>query len=50
MSSVGGALDHLRDEGVRLIDEEPRTGGGGHTIAFVHPKGSFGTLIELVQE
>jgi methylmalonyl-CoA/ethylmalonyl-CoA epimerase len=48
VSSVGEALDHLRDEGVRLIDEEPRPGGGGHTIAFVHPKGTGGVLLELV--
>jgi methylmalonyl-CoA epimerase len=32
------------------IDKEPRPGSRGTTVAFVHPKGSFGTLIELVQE
>lgn len=32
------------------IDRAPRLGGRGTTVAFVHPKGSFGTLIELVQE
>jgi methylmalonyl-CoA epimerase len=50
VSSVTGALDHLREEGVRLIDEAPRTGGGGHTIAFVHPKGTDGVLVELVED
>ena len=32
------------------IDKAPRPGSRGTTVAFVHPKGSFGTLIELVQE
>jgi methylmalonyl-CoA epimerase len=50
VSSVAGALDHLRDEDVRLIDEEPRPGGGGHTVAFVHPKGTGGVLVELVED
>ena len=46
---IGAALDHLRDEGVQLIDEEPRQGGGGTRIAFVHPRALGGTLIELVE-
>jgi methylmalonyl-CoA/ethylmalonyl-CoA epimerase len=50
VSSVDGALDHLRSEGVRLIDEQPRPGGGGHTVAFVHPKGTGGVLVELVED
>lgn len=48
--SVGDSLAHLRDEGVRLIDEQPRPGGGGHTVAFVHPKGTGGVLVELVED
>ena len=48
VSSVESALEHLREEGVRLIDETPRPGGGGHTVAFVHPKGTGGVLVELV--
>jgi methylmalonyl-CoA/ethylmalonyl-CoA epimerase len=50
VDSVAGTLDHLRDEGVRLIDEAPRRGGGGHTVAFVHPKGTNGVLVELVED
>ncbi|WP_130650738.1 methylmalonyl-CoA epimerase [Egicoccus halophilus] len=50
VASVGDALDHLRDQDVRLIDEEPRPGGGGHTVAFVHPKGTGGVLVELVED
>jgi methylmalonyl-CoA/ethylmalonyl-CoA epimerase len=37
-------------EGATPIDKAPRPGSRGTTVAFVHPKGSFGTLIELVQE
>ena len=50
---INETLDHLRDEDVRLIDEEPRKGGGGHTVAFVHPKGTAaggGILVELVDD
>ena len=36
--------------GGKAIDQEPRPGSRGTTVAFIHPKGSFGTLIELVQE
>jgi methylmalonyl-CoA/ethylmalonyl-CoA epimerase len=32
-----------------LVDKEPRIGGGGARIAFVHPKVFAGTLVELVE-
>ena len=44
------ALQAIKDAGGRVIDEEPRPGSRGTTVAFVHPNTSFGTLIELVQE
>ena len=44
------ALEALRAQGNRLLDEAPRPGSRGTTVAFVHPKTAFGTLIELVQE
>ena len=44
------ALQAVKDQGGRVIDEAPRPGSRGTTVAFVHPKASFGTLIELVQE
>ncbi len=44
------ALQSVKDHGGRVIDEAPRPGSRGTTVAFVHPKGAFGTLIELVQE
>ena len=43
------ALDHLRGQGIPLIDEQPRRGSRGTTTAFVHPKGMGGVLVELVQ-
>ncbi len=43
-------LEALKASGVRVIDEAPRPGSRGTTVAFVHPKSSFGTLIELVEE
>lgn len=48
--SVAAALDHLRRQGVELVDQQPRSGGGGHTVAFVHPRGTGGVLVELVEE
>ncbi len=47
---VSDALERLRAEGLVLIDEEPRPGSRGTTIAFVHPKAMGGVLLELVQE
>lgn len=46
---IEAALAHLAAEGARLIDTEPRPGGRGTRIAFVHPKDLAGTLIELVE-
>ena len=50
VKSVADALEHLRGEGVRLIDESPRRGSRGTTIAFIHPRDMGGVLVELVQE
>lgn len=43
-------LEHVKGEGARVVDEHPRTGSRGTTVAFLHPKTAFGTLIELVEE
>jgi methylmalonyl-CoA/ethylmalonyl-CoA epimerase len=50
VSDCGAALQAIKDAGGRVIDEQPRPGSRGTTVAFVHPKGAFGTLIELVEE
>ena len=44
-----GLLQHLKANGIRLIDEVPRTGAGGMQIAFVHPSSTGGVLVELAQ-
>jgi methylmalonyl-CoA epimerase len=46
---IEDALDRIRAAGVPLIDEAPRWGSRGTRIAFVHPKGFRGVLLELVQ-
>jgi methylmalonyl-CoA/ethylmalonyl-CoA epimerase len=50
VDDCAAALDAVKANGGRVIDETPRPGSRGTTVAFVHPKGAFGTLIELVQE
>jgi methylmalonyl-CoA/ethylmalonyl-CoA epimerase len=50
VDDCAAALESLRAQGNRLLDEVPRPGSRGTTVAFVHPKGAFGTLVELVQE
>jgi len=50
VSDIEAALAELKQQGLRLIDEKPRTGAGGARIAFVHPSGMHGVLIELHEE
>jgi methylmalonyl-CoA epimerase len=50
VTDCAAALQRVKNSGGRVIDEVPRPGSRGTTVAFVHPKGSLGTLIELVQE
>jgi methylmalonyl-CoA epimerase len=49
VDDIERALAHLRAQGVRLVDEEPRCGAGGRKIAFLHPASAHGVLIELVE-
>ncbi len=49
VGDLSGLLNHLIKNGVRLIDETPRQGAGGHMIAFVHPSSTGGVLVELSQ-
>ena len=44
------ALNQAVEAGAKAIDAQPRPGSRGTTVAFLHPKTAFGTLIELVQE
>ena len=50
VADCAAALASVVAAGGIAIDQAPRPGSRGTTVAFVHPKGSFGTLVELVQE
>jgi methylmalonyl-CoA/ethylmalonyl-CoA epimerase len=50
VNNCAEALAAMVAAGATPIDKAPRPGSRGTTVAFMHPKGSFGTLIELVQE
>ncbi len=49
VADIRAELARLKAAGVRLIDEEPRAGAHGNTVAFLHPKSTAGVLIELCQ-
>lgn len=49
VDDIHQALEELKARGVKLIDETPRQGAHGMTIAFMHPKGTHGILMELCQ-
>jgi methylmalonyl-CoA/ethylmalonyl-CoA epimerase len=48
-ADIDAALDSAREAGLRLIDEEPRTGIRGSRVAFLHPRSTGGVLTELVE-
>ncbi len=48
-ADIAATLAALRDAGVRLIDETPRTGIRGSSVAFLHPAATGGVLTEIVQ-
>lgn len=47
---VAGDLRKAEEAGARLIDKEPREGAHGTKVGFLHPKSTFGVLMELVEE
>jgi len=49
VDNIEAAIADLKAKGVRMIDEVPRYGAGGASIAFVHPKSTGGILLELTQ-
>ncbi len=50
VANCAAALEAVKASGYQVIDQTPRPGSRSTTVAFIHPKASFGTLIELVQE
>ncbi len=49
VENIEAALEELKAKGIRLIDQKPRRGAGGAKIAFLHPKSTFGVLVELCE-
>ncbi len=50
VDDVAGALQHASNNGVTLIDQEPRKGAEGLKIAFLHPRSTFGVLTEFCSD
>ena len=50
VDDCASVLESVKGQGARVVDEHPRTGSRGTTVAFLHPKTAFHTLIELVEE
>ncbi len=49
VSDLATAVAKLKNEGVRLVSDEIKTGAGGHRYIFVHPQSTGGVLLELVE-
>ncbi|MBU5257270.1 methylmalonyl-CoA epimerase [Tissierella praeacuta] len=49
VDDIEKAIEEMKEKGIKMIDEKPRYGAGGAKIAFLHPKSTFGVLIELCQ-
>ncbi len=49
VADIENALSKLKEEGVKLIDDTPRTGADDMLIAFLHPKSTAGVLMEFTQ-
>jgi methylmalonyl-CoA epimerase len=46
---LAAMVERLKNEGVRLVSNEIKTGAGGHRYIFVHPQSAGGILLELVE-
>ncbi len=49
VEDIDYSISYMMDKGYRMIDESPRYGAGGARIAFMHPKGTKGVLVELCE-
>lgn len=49
VSDIRTRMKTLKEEGVQLLQEEPKIGAGGTEVAFLHPRSSFGVLYELCE-
>ncbi len=49
-NELESSLEALKNKGIKLIDEKPRPGAEGLSIAFLHPKDTYGVLTELCEK
>lgn len=49
VDDIEKAIEEMKAKGIRMIDEKPRYGAGGAKIAFLHPKSTYGVLVELCE-
>ncbi len=50
VEDIDAAVKELTAAGIKMIDQVPRPGGGGHRIAFIHPDSTHGVLVELLED
>lgn len=50
VKDIRSRMQTLKEEGVQLLQEEPKKGAGNAEVAFLHPKSSFGVLYELCEK
>jgi methylmalonyl-CoA/ethylmalonyl-CoA epimerase len=50
VESIEGRIIEMKEKGIRMIDDQPRLGAGGASIAFMHPKSASGVLFELCEK
>ena len=49
VADIQAELDRLKEKGLMLINEKPYPNAHGDLVAFIHPKSTFGILVELIQ-
>lgn len=50
VNDIAAAIAELKGKGMRFVNEEPRIGAGNTKIVFLHPKNTYGVLVELVEQ
>lgn len=50
VENIEKRMEELKNDGVQLLNEEPKNGAGGALVAFLHPKSSNGVLYELCEK
>lgn len=50
VEDIYASMEHLRNEGFQLLNDQPKHGADNKLICFIHPKSAGGVLVELCQE